>query len=1616
MLSGRETGGSIVSPGMRCGITGLRPTCGRVLSAGRLLRLEVFVKLNCLTHRHQECIGQSRSAESFCPKARGPTKKSLTCEAAMKKSLAQLMYALCVCSLAFVAGCGSSNNVMLTFPSASQAIDNGQSITITVTVKDAKNAGVTWTISSGPGTLSNQMPTTVTYTANGAGTAMITATSKTDPKKFAVDTVTVNAVPSISTTQAQLNSSPATAGNAYTFTFAATGGSGTLTWSATGLPSWLSISAAGVLSGTPPAGTTGPFNFTVTVTDSSAAGAQSMTSGQLTLTVKPAPVLSITKTHVGNFTRGQTGATYTVTVSNGAAAGSTIGTTVTVTETVPAGLTLVSMAGTGWTCASGGTTCTRSDVLAPASSYPAITVTVNVSATAASPQVNQVSVSGGGSVNPANASDSTTIVAPILTIAKTHTGSFNLGQQGATYTVTVSNIGSAPTSGTVTVTETAPSGETLVSMAGTGWTCASGGTTCTRSDALANGSSYPPITVTVNVRATATSPQVNSVMVSGGLSASATATDSTIILFPALGITKTHTGSFNLGQTAATYTVTVSNTGAAPTVGTVTVTDTVPSGETLVSMAGLGWTCGTPNAANVCTRTDALANASSYPQITVTVNVAANATSPQVNRVSVSGGGSVNPANASDPTTILLPILAVIKTHTGNFNQGQTAAMYTVTVSNTGAAPTVGTVTVTDTVSSGLTLLNMAGVGWTCGNPNAANVCTRSDALANASSYPNIIVMVNVSSSASTPQTNSVVVSGGGSVNPANASDPTTIVEPVLAITKTHTGNFNQGQSGATYTVTVSNTGTASTSGTVTVTDTLPSGETLGSLGLAGTGWACVTNSCMRADPLVAGSSYPPITVTVNVAANATTPQTNKVDVSGGGSVAASASDMTTIIEPVLAITKTHTGNFTQGQLNATYTVTVDNKNGTGPTDGTTVTVTDTVPSGLTLVSMAGTGWTCPSGGTTCTRADSLPIGSSYQPITVTVNVGNSATSPQVNSVTVSGGGSASASTTDSTTINAVSVAFVGNTFTTIQAGATAVTVTASVTNDIGSQGVTWTLTAGGIACSPTCGSLSGATTTSVTYTPPASVPSSPNNNPTITATSKADAAKSASFSFTITGSSTLTCPLTLGGQESLLSGTYALLADGWNDGLGMGQEAASIIANGIGGITGGVVDSNGVGTTPKVNVTITSGCYTIGVGGRGKIIFNLSGSGNTLILSIVMRADGKNGDFIEFDDTTGTTGGRRSGTIRKQDTTLFVASTLSGAWAFGVRGSKADGSRAGSLGAFSLDGVSTLSGGATDYSEPNISFTNLAATGSFTAPDATHGRGTLTLTIMSVPTIGNLTIHFAYYITRGAGGTQPIVNLQSTDPPDSMGHALLNGIMVKQIGGPFSNASLNGTVIFRLTGFDTSHTITNTIVGLATSAGTGLFSGVADQEADAAPLTNQAISGTISIPTANGLGTVQITAPAAQVPTSIVMVAPNTALMLEGNATMAGQDVQTGLLLPQTMPTGGFNTASIANTFIFGSDDPATTATSVDVGTIAITSNSPSPGTFTITQDSSGTGGLQSNQVMTGTYTMATNGRGDITITSGGSGTAVIYLFNVNQAVVMPRGGGNITIFNLEQ
>jgi RHS repeat-associated protein len=165
-----------------------------------------------------------------------------------------------------------------------------------------------------------------------------------------------------------------------------------------------------------------------------------------------------------------------------------------------------------------------------------------------------------------------------------------------------------------------------------------------------------------------------------------------------------------------------------------------------------------------------------------------------------------------------------------------------------------------------------------------------------------------------------MVTDATGGTNTATTT-ATISAPPVLRIFKSHSGSFTQGQLGAAYTLTVSNTaGAGPTSGAVTVTDTVPSGLTL--ISLAGTGWSCVSNSCTRSDALAGGASYPSITSTVNVAANASSPQVNVAGVAGGGSAAASATDSTLITANPPALTTVNPNSGQLGQTNESVNLT----------------------------------------------------------------------------------------------------------------------------------------------------------------------------------------------------------------------------------------------------------------------------------------------------------------------------------------------------------------------------------------------------------------------------------------------------------------------------------------------------------------------------------------------------------------------------------------------------------------------------------------------------------------------------------------------------------------------
>jgi uncharacterized repeat protein (TIGR01451 family) len=103
-----------------------------------------------------------------------------------------------------------------------------------------------------------------------------------------------------------------------------------------------------------------------------------------------------------------------------------------------------------------------------------------------------------------------------------------------------------------------------------------------------------------------------------------------------------------------------------------------------------------------------------------------------------------------------------------------------------------------------------------------------------------------------------------------------------------------------------------------------------------------------------------------------------------------------------LSIIKTHSGNFVVGN-SALYTLQVSNAAGQQREDNI-VTVTDTLPNGLTFVSGTGAGWSCSAAGqvVTCTHAPFLDPGQSLPAIVLTVAVGEAAVPSVANTASVS--------------------------------------------------------------------------------------------------------------------------------------------------------------------------------------------------------------------------------------------------------------------------------------------------------------------------------------------------------------------------------------------------------------------------------------------------------------------------------------------------------------------------------------------------------------------------------------------------------------------------------------
>lgn len=398
-------------------------------------------------------------------------------------------------------------------------------------------------------------------------------------------------------------------------------------------------------------------------------------------------------------------------------------------------------------------------------------------------------------------------------------------------------------------------------------------------------------------------------------SRSVACTLSNVVVAPEVTVTMSaNPASFVVGVFAS-YTLQLTNTGTVATTAVATITDVIPVGLTIGALpagcaaAGQTVTCSVPAAM--------VPGASTGFLIPVTATAAAPTS--VTNTATVTGGGDAAcPAAArcsSSVTTVVnRPQLTLSKAAGAASMAVGTPASFTLALVNTGTAATTAASIISDPFPTGLTV---GALPLGCTAAAQTVTCSVATGLA-AGGGSSFVIPVTPTLAAANSITNTATASGGGDATCPAATRCSASAGPVaitglsdLTISKTHAGNFAAGQVGASYAITVSNIGVGDklAGAAVTVTDTPSSALTIRAIG--GTGWTCATlTSCTRSDILPSGASYPPISVTVDVAFLASTPQLNSA------TVVTSASEMNTGNNAASDSTTIVAGNF--GSLSVT--------------------------------------------------------------------------------------------------------------------------------------------------------------------------------------------------------------------------------------------------------------------------------------------------------------------------------------------------------------------------------------------------------------------------------------------------------------------------------------------------------------------------------------------------------------------------------------------------------------------------------------------------------------------------------------------------------------------------
>ena len=680
----------------------------------------------------------------------------------------------------------------------------------------------------------------------------------------------------------------------------------------------------------------------------------------------------------------------------------------------------------------------------PAAGNCTITVPIQVAANATTGNHTNTIAQGTLQTNQGRTQAAITAVLavnPVLSVAKAVAPATVAAGADTRMTITLTRAAGATSLSGLAFTDPLPAGHVvsatpnLVNNCGGAVTATSGTNTVSLAGgALAGGAAATSCTILVNITTPAGAGASTNTIAVGAVSSSegfvnpAAASATITRVVTSVTLNKSFSPATVLVGGTSTLTINILNSNAnAIALTLAALTDALPTGMAVAAIPAATNTCGGTFTPVAGATSIALSNAAiaANTSCKLTVNVVANASGNLTNTLGAgaftSAQGVTNPQAASATLAATgVADLAITKTDGVASVTPGTTTTYTIVARNNGPNAVAGA-GVVDNPPAGV-----AFTGWTC-VASAGSACN-----ASGSGPINELVTLLNGGTATFTVTAAIAPGATGSItNTATVNAPATVVDtnlanntasdtdtlvPVtgLAISKTDGSATYTPGAGATYTITVTNSGPSDAT-SVTLADTLPAGVTQSALAtcVAGPGASCGAITNLGAGFSVAGAYVPAsgsslvYTVPVSFAAGMVAPSiTNSVTVtnaasSGAGSTATGTDTDTLALVSDVAITKTDgSATYTPGNP-ITYTIIASNA---GPSPVVGAAVADTVPAAITSPT-----WTCvASAGSSCPASGSGNIGAPVNLLvggtaafTLTGTVSPGATGNLVNTSTV---------------------------------------------------------------------------------------------------------------------------------------------------------------------------------------------------------------------------------------------------------------------------------------------------------------------------------------------------------------------------------------------------------------------------------------------------------------------------------------------------------------------------------------------------------------------------------------------------------------------------------------